>query len=128
MNRRRFLIQLSLLATGVLALLLSSQFFSPFQPYLHFSLMSLAFFVFLSAGMYFPAAKAAISKDKNAFTRLIMMFTFGKLLLTVVLVIGYQKLSRPPDNFFLLPFFLVYIAFTIFETIFLTKLGKIKAR
>jgi len=82
----------------------------------------------LSAGVYFMAAKAAISKDKNTFTRLILALTFAKLVLTLILVIAYQRLAHPGSLFFIIPFFLVYIAYTIFETMYLTKLGKIEAR
>lgn len=78
--------------------------------------------------MFLLAIKAAVSKDKNAFTSLIIGFTFAKLLLTVALVLVYKKIANPEGALFLVPFFLIYIVFTIFETVFMTKLGKIKAR
>ena len=92
------------------------------------SFAGLLFFASLTAGIYFPSAKASLSKDKNAFTRLVMLFTFVKMFLTAGLIIGYHQVFQPTDNFFLIPFFLIYIVFTSFETVFMSKLGKVKAR
>ncbi|MEK7254275.1 MAG: hypothetical protein AAB316_05985 [Bacteroidota bacterium] len=116
------------MTVAILAVLGFLSFVPIFQNTLLFSLASVAFFTLLSAGMYFLAAKAALSKDKNAFTRLIMLFTFGKLLLTTVLIVAYHRIAKPADNNFIIPFFLIYISYTIFETIFLSRLGKIQAR
>ena len=128
MNRRRFFFQLSLITAGVLLILLFLHIFQPFAPFKIISLVTLSFFVLLSVAMYLLAAKAALSKDKNAFTRLIMVFTFGKMLLTVALIIAFQKLLKPDSTYYLIPFFFIYIVFTVFETIFMSRLGKIKAR
>ncbi|MBK9016213.1 MAG: hypothetical protein IPM82_20285 [Saprospiraceae bacterium] len=102
--------------------------FHPFSPYKMLSLAGLLFFSALTAGIYFPAVKASLSTDKNAFTRLVMLFTFVKMFLTAALIIAYHRIFKPGDNLFLIPFFLTYIVFTSFETIFMSKLGKVKAR
>jgi hypothetical protein len=128
MDRHRFYLQLGIITLSLLGVLILLRFFRVLSPSFLFSVISLAFFVLLSAGMYFLAIRAAVSKDKNAFSRLIMGFTFGKMFLTVILVVVYKKLANPESGFFLIPFFLIYIVFTIFETNFMTKLGKIKAR
>lgn len=128
MNRQRFFLQLILITAGVFGFLLLLQIFPAFSQDFVFSVTSLAFFVLLSLGMFLLAIKAAVSKDKNAFTSLIIGFTFAKLLLTVALVLVYKKIANPEGALFLVPFFLIYIVFTIFETVFMTKLGKIKAR
>ncbi len=126
MNRKRFFSQLSLL-TAIVAVV-NLVFCALVQPaLLGFSLITTALFVVLSLSMYFFSAKAAVSKDKNAFTRLMMVFTFAKIALLVVFVLGYKQLFKPAGNVFMIPFVFIYFAFTIFETMFLTKLGKIKA-
>jgi hypothetical membrane protein len=128
MNQRRFFSQLGILTLSVVvAVFVLHQLFGE-EASRAFSLVSAGFFALLGAGVYIMAAKAAISKDKNAFTRLIMVLTFVKLFLTFVLVIAYYWLAKPESLFFLLPFFGVYITYTVFETVYLTKLGKIKAR
>ncbi|MBI5914876.1 MAG: hypothetical protein HY842_05825 [Bacteroidetes bacterium] len=128
MNRRRFFFQLALLTLGTGAVLFFLQIFAPFQPFKDFSSVGLLFFALLSVAMYFPAAKAAFSPDKNAFTRLVMLFTFGKMFLTTALIVGYHRIFKPESNLFLIPFFFTYLVFTIFETMYMSKLGKIKAR
>jgi len=121
-------LQLGSITAGVLLILLFLHIFQPFSDSRLISLVTLAFFVLMSVGMYLLAAKAAVSKDKNAFTRLIMVFTFVKMLLTVTLIIIFHKLLKPESNYYLIPFFFIYIVFTVFETIFMSRLGKIKAR
>jgi hypothetical protein len=127
-NHRRFFSQLLLLTllTGLVVFFLL--IFEPFSPHKILSYASLLFFAALTAGIYFPAAKAAQSNDRNAFTRLVMVFTFVKMFLTAGLVIAYQRLAQPENNYFLVPFFLTYIVFTVFETIFMSKLAKVKPK
>ena len=128
MNQRRFFSQLGILTLSVMVVIyLFNQAFGEDSAQAFF-LISIGSFTLLSTGVYFMAAKAAISKDKNAFTRLIMGLTFAKLILTLILVIAYQRLAHPGSLFFIIPFFLIYMAYTIFETMYLTKLGKIEAR
>lgn len=126
MNNRRFFSQLVMLIllTGFVLILL--HVLQPFAPYKLLSLVSLGFFAMLAAIVYFAAVQATLSTDKNAFTRLIMLFTFVKMVLTAALLIGYHHFFQPKDNMFLIPFFLIYIVFTIFETLFMSKLGKVK--
>jgi hypothetical protein len=128
MTGRRFFTQLLLLTALTGGILFFLQIFPVFHPGKWLGIAGLAFFALLSLSMYHFAAKAAVSKDKNAFTRLIMVFTFVKLLLSVSIVVVYSKTIQPEGKFFILPFFLVYLIYTIFETGFMTKLGKIKAR
>ncbi|MEZ4932680.1 MAG: hypothetical protein R2788_11235 [Saprospiraceae bacterium] len=128
MNRRKFSFQLVLLTVVLTVAVLFLQYVPIFNPGTGFSLISIGFFFFLSLAMFLIAAKAAISKDKNAFTRLIILFSMGKMLLTVVLVVVYKLVIKPESIYFIIPFFGIYIAYTIFETIFMTKLGKVKAR
>lgn len=128
MNRRKFSFQLLaltiLLTTGMMAL----QMLPSFSDFVGFYLFTIGFFFSLSLLMFFSSAKAAVSKDKNAFTRLIMVFTMVKLFLTIAIIITYKIWIKPEGVLFVLPFFIIYIAYTVFETLFMTKLGKVKAR
>ena len=128
MNRRKFLFQLVMLTILLIVIIMGLQFLPSFSSSTGFSLFCIGFFFLLSLVMFFIAAKAAVSKDKYAFTRLIIVFTMLKMLLTVVLVVIYQKIAKPEGGTFLFPFFIIYIAYTVYETVFMTKLGKVKAR
>ncbi len=128
MSKRRFFSQLIFLILLTGLALIFIHVFQPFAPYKMLSLSGLVFFATLTLFVYFGAAKAALSSDRNAFTRLIMLFTFVKMVLTAALLIGYHNIYQPADNMFLIPFFLIYIVFTSFETIIMSKLGKVKSR
>ncbi len=128
MNRRKFSFQLVLLTIILTGAVLMLQYFPVFRPSTGFSLVSIGFFFLLSLVMFLVAAQAAVSKDNNAFTRLIILFTMGKLFLTIILVVVYKEVLNPESNYFIIPFFGIYITYTVFETIFMTKLGKVKAR
>lgn len=128
MSKRSFFSQLIFLILLTGLALVFIHVFQPFAPYKMLSLCALVFFAMLTSFVYLTAAKAALSNDRNAFTRLIMLFTFVKMVLTAALLIGYHNVFQPTDNMFLIPFFLIYIVFTSFETIFMSKLGKVKSR
>lgn len=127
MTRRRFFIQLLLLTAALVVAVLLLQLLPVFQPSFWFSMFTIGLFAFVSICLFFLGAKTAVSKDKNAFTRTVMVCTFGKLFLAFGVVIVYHKSFQPEGKLFLFPFFTIYFAYTVFETLFLSKLGKIKA-
>ncbi len=105
---------------------LFAQFFTTFSVYGNVTWWSLGIFVPLSILMFFGGQKAANSENKYVFSNLIMPFTFLKMFLSVVGLVVYKKMFHPETKFFLLPFFLVYFTFTIFETFFMVKISKPK--
>ena len=64
------------------------------------------------------------NSNKNAFSRFVMMLILGRLFLSVGVIIGYYKVVHPSSKLFLVPFFLVYVFYTIFEVIFLSAIGR----
>ncbi len=128
MNQQRFLLRLAMITAGVLGILLLLQIFPVFSEGFVFSIVSLAFFALFSLGAYLLSVKAAMSKNKNMFISLVMAYTFVKLFLTLAIVLIYKKVADPEGMFFLIPFFIIYIVFTAFETFFLMNLTKIRAR
>jgi len=91
------------------------------------SWFALAFFVGLSIGMYYAGLRAARSENKHLFTNLVMVFTFGKMMFAVLLILSYLKLFQPATKLFLLPFFGIYLIYTIFETYFMLRLGRMSS-
>jgi len=87
--------------------------------------LSIAFFFFFSLAMYFFAKKAALSSNRHAFTNVTIGTLAGKLLLSVVLLVIYKQVADPPDRLFIIPFFIVYLFYTMFETNFMIKLGRL---
>jgi hypothetical protein len=127
MSTNRFFILLSTVSLGVsLMSLLLGQIFATFQQYGSVTWWSLGIFIPLSIAMFFGGKIAAKSVDKYIFSNLIMPFTFLKMFLSVAGLVVYKKIYHPETKFFLLPFFFVYLIFTIFETFFMVKLSKTK--
>lgn len=127
MTRRRFFFQLILLTIILVVAVLAAQLIPAFRESFLFSMVTIGIFFLISTGMFLFGAKTAVSSDKNAFTRVVMLCTFAKIFLALIMVVVYHRMAEPESNLFVIPFFVVYFAYTIFETMFLTKLGKIKA-
>lgn len=126
MTKRGFFSQLGIVTILVASILLVLHYQPLFQPYADISIISLLFFIGLSLAIYFFGLKAAKSDNKNVFIRLIMGVTFGKMMFSLMLLFIYYKVVEPQSGHFLVPFFIVYFCYTIFETFYMMKLGKMK--
>ncbi len=60
------------------------------------------------------------------YIQLIMIAVFLKMLVCVALVVGYKKGFDPVDDSFIWPFLFIYISSTVYEVIFLEKVGRQK--
>jgi len=60
------------------------------------------------------------------YIQLIMIAVFLKMLLCIALIIGYKKGFDPVDHSFIWPFLFIYLTSTIFEVIFLERVGREK--
>ena len=119
-----FFRQLSILSIFTAIALFGLNQWSVLSPYQDFSWISLAFFVLLTLAMYGVGTLTAKSKNTAAFTGTILGFTFAKMLFSLVIVIVYFQYMKPSSKVFVIPFFIVYLVYTAFETWFMMKLGK----
>jgi hypothetical protein len=127
MTLPRFVTLLTATSLGVIAL--NSVFYVlPYtiKNYLGVAWWSLFAFILLSFGLYFLSKQAALSKNKTLFNGIIMASVFFKMFIAVIVLVIYKKVYQPQDKNFLIPFFLTYFLFMIFETYFMIKLAKIK--
>ena len=88
--------------------------------------VSLGLFFIITVLMFHFGDRAARSDNKHSFTNVFLGFTTGKLFLIMLLLFGYSRTVNPDTKFFILPFFSMYLIYTIFETYVLIKLGRIK--
>lgn len=93
--------------------------------HINFLLGIIAFFLSFSLIVHQLAQNASKSKNKFVFTRLTLAISFVKMLLIVVIVVGYRLLISRESIEFIWPFLIIYLIFTIFETSYLTKLAKL---
>lgn len=128
MTKGRFYSTLAILSIIVsigMALLLQT---SLLQAYSGITAGSIIFFVLLSIVVYHLGFRIAHLENKNAFTSFIMAFIFGKMMLSLIFLACFYILSQPSNKYFLVPFFLVYLCYTIFETYVLSVVGNMEVK
>jgi hypothetical protein len=95
-----------------------------FEQILPISLASLAFFVALNIIVFYLGVAAIKSPNHNLMTQLTMILVFFKLMSCLIIVIAYDQLYHPANDTYIIPFFLIYITYTVLEVTMLTKLNK----
>ena len=92
----------------------------------NFIVVTIGAMVFFSILLHRAAKVYARSALARLYIQLIMMAVFLKMLLCLALIIGYKKGFEPTDNLFIWPFLLIYLSSTIYEVIFLERVGREK--
>jgi hypothetical protein len=126
MNSGKFYSQLALVSVVMLGILFGMKFMEPMAPYFGLSIFIWAFFIFYSILMYVVGSLSLKNENQKSFTSLVIGFTFGKMLLAVLIIIVYSQGYHPESQLYVVPFFLIYIVYTIFETSFMMRLGNPK--
>ncbi len=81
---------------------------------------------FFCLGLYAAARIVARSTQARLYIQLVMIAVFLKLAFCLALVVIYKRVFNPADNSFIWSFLFIYITSTIFEVIFLEKVGRQK--
>ena len=115
---------LTILTTLLTIVILALSTFEKFAGIKPISFGSLVFFVTLSIVVFYLGNAAASSENKNRLTQLIMILVFFKLFSCLMIIVIYDRLFHPPSDYYVLPFFLIYIVFTAFEVMMLSKANK----
>ena len=117
----------SLLATIILSLIAYYIFevISKTDAYFDLSYYSIILFTLISLVFYLIGTKATKSENKYLFIHIIVYNIIVKMVFSVLLVFVYVKLLEPSNKMFIVPFILVYLIFTIFETYFLSVLSRL---
>jgi hypothetical protein len=124
MESRRFLLQLliaSIVCAGGIGVLYR---FPGMASGIALAWQSLGFFIGFSLLMYASARRIAKSEKKERYISLILGFSGLKMLCSFLLIAIYAKTVEPDSRLFALPFFGVYLVFTIFESAFMIRIGK----
>ncbi len=96
----------------------------PMTVHLGFIAGVIAAMIFFCITLFGAAKISARSSMTKLYIQLIMLAVFLKMLLCLVLILGYQKIFHPADNLFIWPFLIIYLTSTIYEVIFLEKVGR----
>jgi hypothetical protein len=98
-----------------------------YRNYWDISWVSVVLFVFMSVALYLISKIAVKSPNKQIFISIALGNLFVKFLVTALILGAYYKFAQPVDTKFVLPYLVIYISFTIFETVLLLRIsdGKI---
>ncbi len=129
MKNKTFLSTLLLLTALVIgALLLAHHLWPALQAHALLSWISLSFFTLLTLVTYYLGKMTAGSKNLLAFNNMALGLVLGKMMLTILIVFLYVHETQPENKLFLVPFFAIYLIYTVFETWILLKLSAIKPK
>lgn len=95
-------------------------------PYVDISYWAISAFTVLSIIVYILTTIFEKHKMDGQLTGLVLLNVLLKFLISIGLVVAYYKLASPEDGIFVVPFIIVYVIFTIFETYFMNELAKSK--
>lgn len=128
MTAKAFYLQLALVTLIAAATAYGINTFPQFADVQPIAWISLGIFVLLSVVMYYAGRKAAFSDNKHDFTNVSLGVTIGKIFIAILFILGYNQLMQPDSRFFIIPFFLMYLIYTIFETYIMMKLGRLNTQ
>lgn len=128
MTAKAFYLQLALVSLIAAATAFGINTFPQFADVQPIAWISLGIFVLLSVVMYYAGRKAAFSDNKHDFTNVSLGVTIGKIFIAILFILGYNQLIQPDSRFFIIPFFLMYLIYTIFETYIMMKLGRLNTQ
>lgn len=93
------------------------------RPFLDLSLYAILLFSIFAIVIFFISMKFIHHRNQFLFGNIILISTFVKILLSMATIFTYYYLKAPESKLFILPFLMVYLIFTIFETIFLVQIN-----
>ena len=88
----------------------------PLRPYIDVLIYAIIFFTTLTVLVYWLGQRALRTSQNNFFLYVIIINVFIKLVASFVFMLIYVKIKNPGDRYFLVPFLLTYLIFTISET------------
>lgn len=124
MSSKQFFLSLSVvtvLVSGVLAGLYA--LVEATRPHGYFAIISVALFLLICIGLYVAGVSALRSSSKYAFTNLVSVSVFGKMVVSMGFLFVYQKIAQPADNWFVGIFLFCYVVYTVFEVWFMSRLA-----
>lgn len=128
MQARKFLLELSLttIATAIIVVVFNQ--WPVFAASSTFSWISLFFFVSLTILIFIVGNRAIRQKNVNALSQLVLGLVFVKLLACLMMIFLYKKFSTPSDHLFALPFLVIYLIYTIYEVVLLSRQNRAAAQ
>ena len=126
MTGQRFFMELGLIVVVSIVITLAMPFIEQLAPYQHLGMYCIVFFTAMAIVMYFIGDRIAKSSNLSLYSNFSLFYGFMKMALVVLLLILAKKLISFENNYFAVPFLVLYFLFVVFETRVLMKLGNPK--
>ncbi len=107
----------------VLSGIIISYFFSTIGKGILLSVYGFIFMALTSWLYLHKLMKAANSTNKNIFIQTVMVNIFVKMVSILMIVVIYYKIYNPKDKVIIIPFLIIYLLYSVFETYFSYKLA-----
>lgn len=96
-------------------------FLLPIMQYKDLLIMSILFYSVLALILFILGSISMKANNGKQFLALVIFNVLFKLVASLVFIAIYAKNTQPQSKYFVLPFLLVYLCFTVTETIVLSK-------
>jgi thiol:disulfide interchange protein len=125
MNNQRFLSSLAIITGSTsLVLALAHWLLQPVREHWGLSVALVVIFSLVCVGLYAAGKNAARSRNKTAFTGIVSASVFGKMVLSMGILLAYKQAAHPTNQWFVGIFFLVYTVYTVYEVVFMSNVAK----
>lgn len=126
MNLSRFFILFGVTLIGVSGLLYLLSFSDKIGDYIDISYYTVPAFSLLSVIIYFLTIFLERRPKKEGLLNIVIINVMLKFLISGLVIGYYYIIKKPDDGIFVVPFILVYVAFTIFEAYFMSEQARSK--
>jgi len=99
---------------------------SKMQHYLDISYMAVPAFGILSLVIYYLTIFMEKREDKSGLFNIVVINLMLKFLISALVIGIYYNTKNPSDGIFVVPFIVIYVVFTIFETYFMSEQARTK--
>ena len=89
---------------------------------------SLAFFAFFTVFQYVVGLRVTNHPNKGLYIGMVQLLSGLKIAVTIFFIVIFMELAKPETTWFVLPFLLNYVIFTVFETATLMRVGNEKPK
>lgn len=126
MSEKLFVMLLASISIFVAVVLFFLHRFEGFNHHQSLSWIACIFFILFTIVVYKGARMTALSENKQLFGQFFLVATALKMFISLTMVLVYFVLAKPIGQYFIIPFFFIYLCFTVFEVYFMTILGNLK--
>lgn len=126
MNLSRFFILFGITLIGASGLLYLLSLTDKMANYIDISYYAVPAFSVLSLAIYFLTIFLEKQPEKRGLLNIVIINVMLKFVISAFVIGYYYNVKEPDDGIFVVPFIIVYVAFTIFEAYFMSEQARLK--